>query len=237
MSKKEFKNDKELRMMEFRADEQEGKMILEGYPVVFNQETMIGDEEWGWKESIDSHALDETDMSDCCLKYNHGDSKGILARVKNGSLNLTIDSYGLKMRAELIDTTDNVDIYKCVKSGLLDKMSFAFNVLEENYDWESKPNKRTITKIGRLFDCSVVDLPAYDQTSIYARSKELVEANRCKAEADSAKPLVETNETSLNDDNSDMEIEDETSNNGGEQRNKELELRKRKFKFKMKEEK
>lgn len=222
MAKKEFKNDKEHRMMEFRADEESGKMILEGYPVVFNQETMIGDEEWGWKEVIDSHALDETDMSDCCLKYNHGDTKGILARVKNGSLNLTIDSYGLKMRAELIDTTDNVDIYKCVKSGLLDKMSFAFNVLEENYDWDSKPNKRTITKIGRLFDVAVVDLPAYDQTSIYARSKELVEANRCKAEADSAEPSVETDEATLDN----VEVDDT------EKRKQELELRKRKFKFK-----
>lgn len=223
MAKKEFKNDKEQRMMNFEVrDNDEGKMILEGYPVVFNQETMIGDEEWGWKEIIDSHALDETDMSDCCLKYNHGDSKGILARVKNGSLNLTIDSYGLKMRAELIDTTDNVDIYKCVKSGLLDKMSFAFNVLEENYDWDSKPNKRTITKIGRLFDVAVVDLPAYDQTSIYARSKELVETNRSKAEADSAKPSVETDEATLEN----VEVDDT------EKRKQELEMRKRKFKFK-----
>ena len=224
MSKKEFKNDKELRMMNFECrDESDGKMILEGYPIVFNQETMIGDEEWGWTEVIDSHALDETDMSDCCLKYNHGDSKGILARVKNGSLKLTIDNYGVKMRAELIDTTDNVDIYKCVKSGLLDKMSFAFNVLEENYDWKSKPNKRTITKIGRLFDVAVVDLPAYDQTSIYARSKELVEASRCKAEADSAKPSVETDEAAL--DNADK-------TDDVEKRKKELELRKRKFRFK-----
>lgn len=193
MSKKEFKKDKELRFkMEIRAEEQEEKMILEGYPVVFNQKTLIGDEEWGWIEEIDSHALDETDMKDCCLKYNHGDSKGILARVSNGSLKLEIDNYGLKMRAELqSNVSDHVDIYNEVKSGLLDKMSFAFNVVEEKYDWESKPNQRTITKIGRLFDVAVVDVPAFDQTSIYARSKELVEANRCKAEADSAKKELE----------------------------------------------
>ena len=211
MSKeKKYSSVKETRMnMDFRSIDEEGKMILEGYPVVFNQETLIGDETWGWIEVIDSHALDEADMKDCCLKYNHGDSKGILARVKNGSLQLTIDNYGLKMRAELIDTTDNVDIYKCIKNGLLDKMSFAFTIKEETYDWESKPNKRIITKIDRLFDVAVVDIPAYDQTSIYARSKELVEANRCKAEADSAKTVLE---------------------NTGE--NKELELRKRKFRFK-----
>ena len=174
MSKKDFKNDKELRSVEFRAAEEEGKMILEGYPVVFNQETLIGDEEWGWYEVVDKKALDEADLSDVPLKYNHGDSKGILARTRNGSLKLTVDEKGLKMRAELIDTTDNVDIYKCVKSGLLDKMSFAFNVIEDKIEHKSGTPKRTITKIGRLFDVAVVDLPAYDQTSIYARSKELV---------------------------------------------------------------
>ena len=170
-----MKNDKEMRNVEFRATEEEGKMILEGYPVIFNQETLIGDPEWGWYEVIDKKALDDADLSDVPLKYNHGDAKGILARTRNGSLKLTIDNKGLKMRAELIDTTDNVDIYKCVKSGLLDKMSFAFNVIEDNVEQKvGETPRRTITKIGRLFDVAVVDLPAYDQTSIYARSKEIV---------------------------------------------------------------
>ena len=170
-----MKNDKEMRNVEFRATEEEGKMILEGYPVIFNQETLIGDPEWGWYEVIDKKALDDADLSDVPLKYNHGDAKGILARTRNGSLKLTIDNKGLKMRAELIDTTDNVDIYKCVKSGLLDKMSFAFNVIEDNVEQKAgEAPRRTITKIGRLFDVAVVDLPAYDQTSIYARSKEIV---------------------------------------------------------------
>ena len=170
-----MKNDKEMRNVEFRATEEEGKMILEGYPVIFNQETLIGDPEWGWYEVIDKKALDDAYLSDVPLKYNHGDAKGILARTRNGSLKLTIDNKGLKMRAELIDTTDNVDIYKCVKSGLLDKMSFAFNVIEDNVEQKAgETPRRTITKIGRLFDVAVVDLPAYDQTSIYARSKEIV---------------------------------------------------------------
>lgn len=170
-----MKNDKEMRNVEFRATEEEGKMILEGYPVIFNQETLIGNPEWGWYEVIDKKALDDADLSDVPLKYNHGDAKGILARTRNGSLKLTIDNKGLKMRAELIDTTDNVDIYKCVKSGLLDKMSFAFNVIEDNVEQKAgETPRRTITKIGRLFDVAVVDLPAYDQTSIYARSKEIV---------------------------------------------------------------
>lgn len=190
---KEVKNDKELRSVEFRASEEEGKMILEGYPVVFNKETLIGEPEWGWYEVIDKKALDNADLSDVPLKYNHGDAKGILARTRNGSLKLTIDEKGLKMRAELIDTTDNIDIYKCVKSGLLDKMSFAFNVLEDDVEQKhGEIPRRTITKIGRLFDVAVVDLPAYDQTSIYARSKEIV-GERLR----NLQPSVETDDATL----------------------------------------
>lgn len=177
MNKKKYL-EKELRLnseLEFRAEEDNGKLILEGYAAVFDQETLIGsDEENGFYEIIDKKAFEDTDMKDCCFKYNHGDSKGILARVKNGSLKLGIDDIGLKFRAELIDTTDNVDIYKCVKSGLLDKCSFAFTVLEDKISMRGQAIVRRITKIGRLFDCSVVDIPAYDQTSIYARSKEIV---------------------------------------------------------------
>lgn len=203
MNKKEYKNDKELRSVEFRASEEEGKMILEGYPVVFNQETLIGDPEWGWYEVIDKKALDDADLSDVPLKYNHGDSKGILARTRNGSLKLTIDSKGLKMRAELIDTTDNVDIYKCVKSGLLDKMSFAFNVLEDNVECKAgETARRTITKIGRLFDVAVVDLPAYDQTSIYARSKEIV-GERLR----NLQPSLENDEVDLEKSKRELELE------------------------------
>ena len=152
----------------------------------------------------DKKALDNADLSDVPLKYNHGDAKGILARTRNGSLKLTIDEKGLKMRAELIDTTDNVDIYKCVKSGLLDKMSFAFNVLEDNVEQKhGEIPKRTITKIGRLFDVAVVDLPAYDQTFIYARSKEIV-GERLR----NLQPSVETDEATLeNVDSSKNELE------------------------------
>lgn len=173
MAKKEDR--REQRLVELRAvDNEEGKMIVEGYAVRFNEETLIGDADWGWFEVIDPKALDKTNMKDVPLKYQHNDSKGILARTRNGSLVLTKDKEGLKIRAELIDTTDNVDIYKCIKAGLLYQMSFAFDVVDEEIDRSSKPMKRRILEIGTLYDVSVVDFGAYPTTSIYARSKEIV---------------------------------------------------------------
>lgn len=174
-SKKDFKDKKEMRLMELRAvDNEENKMIVEGYAVRFNETTLIGDKEWGWYEVIDPQALNKTNMNDVPLKYQHGDTKGVLARTRNKSLTLTVDNQGLKIRAELIDTQDNIDIYKSIKAGLLYQMSFAFDVVAEEIDRSTKPVTRKIKEIGTLYDVSVVDFGAYPTTSIYARSKEIV---------------------------------------------------------------
>ncbi|MDZ4197064.1 MAG: HK97 family phage prohead protease [Candidatus Izemoplasmatales bacterium] len=163
---------KETRLADVKFEVTEGRMTLEGYAIVFNQETLIGDEAYGFVEEIDHRALENTLMKDVPMKYNHMDSFLIIARTKNKSLTLSVDNNGLKVHAELLDTQSNQDIYKMVRSGLLDKMSFAFTVEEQSWNKEGKIPKRTITKIGRLYDVSVVDTPAYDSTSIYARSLE-----------------------------------------------------------------
>ena len=177
------KQPKELRLATFEARRAETteseEMILEGYAVVFDEETYIGDEEYGFIEKVAPGAFEGANLKDVPLKYNHNDSFLILARTRNESLELSVDEKGLFVRAKLIDTATNRDIYKMVQSGLLDKMSFAFTVADEIVDeTEDGETRRTITKIDRLFDVSVVDVPAYDQTSIYARSLELVETNK-----------------------------------------------------------
>ena len=180
-----MKNNKEIRLADVRFEENEGKMILEGYAIVFEQETLIGDEERGFKEVISRTALTDTFMKDVPLKYNHMDSFLILARTKNKSLVLSVDNIGLKVHAELIDTHSNEDVYKMVRSGLLDKMSFAFTVKKQSWDRSGKIPVRRIESIDRLYDVSVVDLPAYEGTSIYSRSLDLVETElRALEEAD-----------------------------------------------------
>ena len=168
---------KEMRISELRAldiNDENDEMIVEGYAAVFETETDLG-----WcKEVISRDAFNDCNMSDCVLKYNHNDNCLILARTRNKSLKLTIDSKGLKIRAKLIDTTQNRDIYKMIKAGLLDKMSFAFSVRKQEWDYEN--DVRRITEIAQLFDVSVVDVPAYETTKIYARSKESYESEKEK---------------------------------------------------------
>ena len=180
-----MKTNKEIRLADVRFEESDGKMILEGYAIVFEQETLIGDEERGFKEVISRTALTDTLMKDVPLKYNHMDSFLILARTKNKSLSLSIDNIGLKIHAELIDTHSNEDVYKMVRAGLLDKMSFAFTVKKQSWDRSGDIPVRRIESIDRLYDVSVVDLPAYEGTSIYSRSLDLVETElRALEEAD-----------------------------------------------------
>ena len=178
--------EKEIRLIdienltiETRADsgDDSEKMVVEGYAAVYDSETNIGGL---FTERIEKGAFDSANMKDVPFKYNHSDVVPILARTRNKSLTLTPDEKGLKIRAELLDTTDGRDMFKRIKAGLLDKMSFAFSVNPDGERWETDDagfQKRTITKFDRIFDVSVVDSPAYDETEIYARSKAIADAN------------------------------------------------------------
>ena len=161
--------NKEIRKldMQFRAENNEdGKMEIKGYAAVFDSP-----ETYGYTEIIAPTAFDEADMSDVVLRYNHNDSFMVLARTRNKSLKLEIDKenkYG--NRGLFIDATlqenisDHVNIFNAIKSQLIDKQSFAFSVEEDNYDYDT--DTRTITKIGKVFDVSVVDQPFYNATDV-----------------------------------------------------------------------
>lgn len=154
--------------LEMRASDVE-EMVIEGYPVIFNSPATHG-----YTEIISERAFDNTDMTDVVLRYNHNDSFMCLARTRNKSLELYKDEKGLKMKATLNpNIEEHKSIYEGIKSGLLDKMSFAFTTREEEYDYET--NTRTILDIDKLYDVAVVDQPFYEATSIYARSLENAE--------------------------------------------------------------
>lgn len=177
---------KEIRLnpCEVRAEpNEENKMIIEGYPVVFDKEALIEGWDGGFYEKVDRNAFAEADMSDVVLKFNHNDDFLPMARTRNKSLTVTPDENGLFIHAELIDTTENRDIYKMVQAGLLTEGSFAFTVEEqevvEKGEWGNPDYEihRTILKVGKLFDVSICTNGAYGNlTDIYARSYESLES-------------------------------------------------------------
>lgn len=156
--------EKEIRKLGIQlraAEAEDDKMEIKGYAVVFNSPETY----YGYTEVIAPTAFDEADMTDVVLRYNHNDSYIVLARTRNKSLKLETDSTGLCIDAVLQnDISDHKDIYNAIKTQLIDKQSFGFTVEEDEYDYES--DTRTITKIGKLFDVSVVDQPFYNNTDV-----------------------------------------------------------------------
>ena len=170
--------DRNYRSFEIRA-EPDGQ-IVEGYAAVFEQDTVLYEADGiQYKEVISRGAFDHADMRDVVMNYNHAGKP--VARTKNGTLSLLVDSTGLKITADLSGTEEGRKLYEEIKGGYIDKMSFCFLTRGEEYN--KTTHTRRITGFKRLFDVAAVDLPAYDTTSIQARSFFLAEAEKERAEA------------------------------------------------------
>lgn len=151
------------------------EMVVQGQAVTFESETVLfkcGDTEY--KEIIDRNAFNEADMSDVIFNYNHGGK--VTARTRNNTLKLNIDSNGLNIEARLDGTEEGRKLYEEIKGGYIDRMSFCFTIKEESYNQETHTWR--VLKIDKLYDVSAVDIPAYDTTSISARSSRLAVAEK-----------------------------------------------------------
>lgn len=126
-----------------------------------------------YKEQVDKHAFDNTDMSDTILQYNH--EGRVFARMSNGTLALNKDNdEGLEIDAFLGGTEIGRQLYEEIKGGYTNKMSFGFKVRGDRLELQERGNTgevwlRTITDISKVFDVSAVSLPANDFTSISAK--------------------------------------------------------------------
>lgn len=186
-------NDKELRAymcdVSTRSDEQHGN-ILEGIPIVYDAATDIGGM---WKEIIDRGALDQADLKDVRFLVNHDTDSIPLARSRNNNANstmqMTVENDGLHVRVDL-DTEGNPrakELYSAIKRQDVSGMSFMFNVKDDRWDdLDTDYPTRHITALGKVFEVSAVTFPAYEQTSINARSLE-----SGKASLDNAREALE----------------------------------------------
>ena len=168
---------REVRSMPVSIDDsQDEKMLIQGYAIRFNEPAVFNFDGVEYREVIDPRALDKTDMKDVPLRYNHSDNVMVMARTRNKTLQLIKDEQGLRILADLANTTAGRDLYELIKRGDVDKMSFAFTVAKDDYDRETRT--RTILAIDKIFDVSAVDTPAYETTSISVRSYFEVEIEK-----------------------------------------------------------
>ena len=154
------------------VEEEIEERIIEGYAIVFNE---LSEDLGGFREMIMPEAIDQEliNNSDIYYLYNHNNDSIPLARSNHGqgSLELSIDSKGLKYRFNCLNT----EFYELVKRGDLSKSSFAFSLPKDGSGevWEKNSEYnyvRKIVKIEQLYDCSAVLVPAYSATELYARN-------------------------------------------------------------------
>lgn len=171
--------------LNLRQIEDSEESVIEGYALKFNKPSDILGGFVRFREILDSHALDETDMTNVIATFNH-DQNQVLGRT-GINLDLEVDNIGLKFRVKPTDTQFARDLMTNIKAGVINQCSFAFTIPNEKgaEEWEDSEEEdvdyqRTIHQIDHLYDVSVVTTPAYPDTEVTvgSRSKELVEALR-----------------------------------------------------------
>lgn len=159
--------------VELRALEEKNQMIISGYATTFNDPYLINSNDIVY-EVIDPNAFRGCDMSDVIMQFDHAGH--VLARTTNGTLKLTVDQKGLYCEARLDGTEEGRKVFEEVKGAYLSKMSFRFTVAEGGERRERKTFSdgtpyilRTILRFKKIWDVSVVTLPANPGTSVNAR--------------------------------------------------------------------
>lgn len=162
------------RQTEYRTTEPtDGQpMLIEGYFVVFGQPYYIDD----WcEEVIDRNAFEGADMSDVRALIDH-DSRLCLGRRNENvqTLDFDIDETGLYGRIQINpDDNDALSLRARVLRRDVDQASFGFE--ESSVEYTDLPDgrvRRTVRAISKLWEISVCTFPAYEQTSVSARSRE-----------------------------------------------------------------
>lgn len=158
------------------------KRTVEGYALLFDTPS----DGLSFTEVIERGALDGViEKSNIFALLNHDQSRGILARSKNGigTLSLTIDDIGLKYRFEAPRTALGDELLEYLRRGEVSESSFAFTVEKET--WEQTGDdvwKRTIHKFNELYDVSPVYDAAYSATTVNLRGKDEAQAAMLKAQ-------------------------------------------------------
>ena len=168
------KNIRDFRtQFEITRDEQTpDERTIEGYFALYESETEL----WaGSYEIISKGAFENTiQKNDIRALWNHN-TQYVLGRNKNGSLQLKADDKGLFATIKLPNTQYAEDLYSLVQRGDIDQASFGFNIIDEEMEELADGGYRWRIKDIDLHEISVVTFPAYENTSVQAREKQVRE--------------------------------------------------------------
>jgi HK97 family phage prohead protease len=134
-------------------------MTFEGYAAVFNSPS----QPLPFIETIKPGAFKRSlqGRHRMMLLWNHNASEP-LASTRNGSLKLVEDARGLKVTAKLANTQTGRDVAELIRSGVIDAMSFGFQVKKDS--WSADGNNRTLEEVA-IHEVSLTSFPAYEGTA------------------------------------------------------------------------
>ena len=167
----ELKCDRRMRTVstEFLTREDGEDLKIEGYFAVFDSVYEIGP---GMSESIAPGAFSKTLSGDIRALTNH-DTTLVLGRTKAHTLELREDSHGLWGSIKINrNDADAMNLYERVKRGDVDQCSFGFNIRSEDTDIREDGSVHWTLREVDLFEVSACTFPAYEETSISARSEQ-----------------------------------------------------------------
>lgn len=164
---------------DFEIRESESGMTFSGYAAVFNSPS----QPLPFIERILPGAFTRSLKSrgDIKMLWNH-ESGQVLGSTRSGTLRLSQDERGLRVEADLPETTTGRDAAILLKRGDVSSMSFGFSVPAGGDSWSSDGSERTLKSV-RLREVSVVAYPAYLETSASVRSYDIL-AKRAEVDAD-----------------------------------------------------
>ena len=147
--------------------------MITGYAAMFNA---MSEELWGFREQIAPGAFDDVMADDVRALFNH-DPNFVLGRTTAKTLAISVDQTGLRNEITPPDTQWARDLMTSMKRGDITQQSFAFTVKNDRWEWNKETDQvtRTILKLERLYDVSIVTYPAYPQTTaqVIQRAKEM----------------------------------------------------------------
>lgn len=166
--------------LQTRASENDNEAIIEGYFVVYNSETEL----WpGAYEEVAPGALDESLRRKDIICLDNHDSRVVLASTGSNTLELKSDSKGLWGRAVIdLEDPNAKSAYRKVQTGKVKGCSFGFYpIKEETINNDDGTVKWRILE-AELFEVSITAFPAYPQTDIAARKRDMESIKKQKLE-------------------------------------------------------
>lgn len=170
MEKRKNYQVRNFRSLDLNANDEAAEKIISGYFIVFNSETELYE---GCFEEIAPESFDNVDLSDVRALIDHETSK-VLGRTKSGTLTLSVDTKGVYGEIKVNENdTEAMNLYSRVQRGDVDQCSFGFNILDEAMETRDDGSYKFTIKAIELFEVSVVTFPAYADTAVEARSKQI----------------------------------------------------------------